>query len=297
MPTDILLDTDIATDVDDCLALALILASPELRLRGITCVYGDVDLRARFATKLLALHDSTDIPVMAGARLPLLGKRQVYWEGREGEGLLTPNDVAITYAREHSVDAIVRMAHENPGQIHLVAIAPLTNVALALIRDPTLPLAHITIMGGVARGIDRLDLPIAEHNIYCDPEAAHVVFTSDIPTTVIPLDLTTQVCVRAEGVARIRARGTPYHEAVARQVELYPHFAAQGYTYVHDPLAVAAVIDPSLIRTERVRIDVELAGQHTAGATVITRDSRGHIDFGVSVDVARFEAWLVERLA
>jgi purine nucleosidase len=297
MPTDILLDTDIATDVDDCLALALILASPELRLRAITCAYGDVDLRARFASKLLALHGSTDIPVMAGARLPLLNKRPIYWEGREGEGLLTPDDVSIAYAREHAVDAIIRMVHAQPGQLHLLAIAPLTNVALALMRDPALPLAHITIMGGVARGIDRLDLPIAEHNIVCDPEAAHVVFSSGIPMTVIPLDLTTQVRIYSEGVARMRARRTPYHEAVARQVELYPRFAAQGYTHVHDPLAIAAVIDPSFVRTERVRIDVELAGQHTTGATVIKRDPTGHIDFGVAVDVARFEAWLVDRLA
>jgi purine nucleosidase len=297
VPIDIILDTDIATDVDDCLALALILASPELRLRGITCVYGDVDLRARYTMKLLTLHGSADIPVTAGARLPLLNKRPIYWEGHEGAGLLTGDDADIAYSREHAVDFIVRTAHENPGQIHLVAIAPLTNIALALMRDPALPLAHITIMGGVARSIDRLDLPVAEHNIVCDPEAAHVVFASGIPTTVIPLDLTTQVRIYREGAARIRARGTPYHEAVARQVEMYPRFAAQGYTHVHDPLAVAAVIDPSFIRTERVRIDVELAGQYTAGATVIRADAAGHIDFAVSVDVARFEAWLVERLA
>ena len=266
-------------------------------MRGITCAYGDVDLRARYAAKLLRLHGSADIPVTAGARLPLLNKRPIYWEGHEGEGLLTPEDVDIPYAREHAVDFIIRMAHEHPGQIHLIAIAPLTNVALALMRDPTLPLAHITIMGGVARSIDRLDLPVAEHNIVCDPEAAHVVFASGIPTTVIPLDLTTQVRIYSEGAARIRARGTPYHEAVARQVELYPRFAAQGYTHVHDPLAVAAVIDPTFIRKERVRIDVELAGQHTTGATLMRADAAGYIDLGVAVDVDRFETWLVERLA
>ncbi len=297
MPLDIILDTDIATDVDDCLALALILASRELRLRGITCAYGDVDLRARFASKLLALHGSPHIPVMVGARLPLLNKRPVYWEGHEGEGLLTEDDAGIAYAQENAVDFIVRMAHEHPGQIHLIGIAPQTNIALALIRDPKLPLKHITLMGGVARSIDRLDLPVAEHNIVCDPEAAHVVFSSGIPTTVIPLDLTTQVRMNVDGVARIRSRGTPYHEAVARQVEKYPRFAMQGYTHVHDPLAVAAVIDPSFVRKERVRIAVELAGAHTTGATVIKRDAAGSIDLGIAVDVARFEAWLVERLA
>ncbi|MBK8022594.1 MAG: nucleoside hydrolase [Chloroflexi bacterium] len=296
MSIDIILDTDIATDVDDCLALALILSSPELSLRGITCVYGDVDLRARFTAKLLALHGSTDIPVTAGARLPLLNKRPVYWEGREGEGLLTDDDAEIAYSGENAVDFIVRTAFEKPGQIHLVGIAPLTNIALALIREPKLPLKHITLMGGVARSIDRLDLPFAEHNIQCDPEAAHIVFSSGIPTTLVPLDLTTQVRLRAEGVAKLRALGSPYHEAVARQVELYPRFQHLGYTFVHDPLAVAAVIDPTFIRTERVRIDVELAGQHSAGMTLMKRDPSGHVDVGVAVDIDRFETWLVERL-
>jgi purine nucleosidase len=294
---DIILDTDIATDVDDCLALALILSSPEVRLRGITCVYGDVDLRARFASKLLTLYGSTDIPVTAGARLPLLNNRALYWEGREGEGLLTAEDASIVYSREYAVDFIIRMAEENPGQIHLVGIAPMTNIALALIREPKLPLKHITLMGGVARGLTRLDLPYAEHNIRCDPEAAHVVFSSGIPTTLIPLDLTTQVCLREDGVERLRAGRTPFQEAVARQVELYPFFAANRYTFVHDPLAVAAILDPSLVETQRVRIDVELAGQYAAGMTLMSADASGSIEVGVAVDVARFEAFLVERLA
>ena len=296
MPVDIVLDTDIATDVDDCLALALILASPELRLRGITCAYGDVDLRARFASKLLALHGATGIPVMAGARLPLLNKRSVYWEGHEGEGLLTPEDVSIRYSYENAVYYIIRITHEYPGQIHLVAIAPLTNVALALIRDPALPLKHITLMGGVVRSIDRLDLPLAEHNIQSDPEAAHIVFSSGIPTTVIPLDLTTQVRITESTVERIGAVGTPYHKAVAHQVELYPRFIANRYANVHDPLAVATVIDSTFVRTERVRIDVELSGQYSVGMTLAKRDPSGNIELGVAVDIARFESWLAQRL-
>jgi purine nucleosidase len=299
MTIPVILDTDIATDVDDCLALALILASPELDLLGVTCAYGDVDLRARFAAKLLGLAGRADVPVTAGARLPLLNKRTIYWGGHEGRGLLhdTPEDATIRYSGEHAVDFIVRMAGERPGEIHLLAIAPLTNVALALMRAPDLPLKHITLMGGVVRAPGRLDLPIAEHNIVCDPEAAHVVFSSGIPTTIVPLDLTTTVRLHIDGAARIRAAATPFQQAVAGQVEAYPFFAANGYTFLHDPLAAATLADPTLVQTTRVRAQVELAGEYTAGATLFRADASGSIDLAVAVDAPRFEAFLVERLA
>lgn len=296
MPIDVILDTDIATDIDDCLALSLILASPELNLRGIACVYGDVDLRARYATKLLRLRGITDLPVTAGVRNPLLNKRPIYWGGHEGSGLLTPDDTNIPYSSEHAVDYIIRMAYENPGQIHLIGIAPLTNIATALIREPKLPLKHITLMGGVIRGPGRLDLPYSEHNIVSDPDAAHVVFSSKIPTTLIPLDLTTQVRLNADGVRRIRAGGSAYQVAVADQVEAYPFYQAYRWTLLHDPLAVASIIDPTLVRTERVQVDVELRGEHTLGATLMRLDPQGWGNVAVEVDVPRFEEFFVRRL-
>src|SRR3954454_20755295 len=139
MVTNIILDTDIGTDVDDCLALALIVSSPELKLVGVTCVYGDTDLRARMVTKLLQLRGMSDVPVMAGVRKPLLNKRSVYWAGHEGEGLLTPADDHLPYSSDPAVDFIIRSAHENPGQIHLIGIGPLTNIAQVLLRDPQIP--------------------------------------------------------------------------------------------------------------------------------------------------------------
>ncbi len=296
MAINVILDTDIGTDVDDCLALALILASPELALKGVTCVYGDVDLRARMTTKLLELHHQAAIPVMAGERTPLLNKRQIYWGGHEGKGLLTDEDSSLTYSPESAVDFIVRLAHEQSGQIHLIGIAPLTTIAAVLRRDPKLPLAGITLMGGVIRGPGRLDLPYAEHNIVCDPEAAHIVLSSGLPITLIPLDLTTQVRVTVEGLRRIRAGGTAFHEAVANQLAVYPYFQQRNWTYLHDPLAVATVIDPSLVQMQRVHVDVELAGQYSAGMTLMRADDNSPIQVGVSVDVARFEEFFVSRL-
>lgn len=297
MTLDVLLDTDIATDVDDLLALSLILSSAELRLLGLTCVYGDVDLRARYATKLLSLAGHANIPVTAGARQPLLNKREIYWGGHEGRGFLEDQDATINYSSEYAVDYLVRMATQHPGQIHLIAIGPLTNLALALIRQPQLPLKHITIMGGVIRGSQRLDLPFAEHNIISDPEAAHLVFSSGLPMTVVPLDLTTQVRISREGVERIRSGGTPLQQMVAHQIEVYPWFQTQGYTFLHDPLAAAVVIDPTLVQTRRVNIQVELAGQYTTAMTLMRDDPNSPIEVAVAVDVARFESFFVERLA
>ncbi len=302
MTTRVILDTDIGTDVDDCLALALILSSPELELLGVTCVYGDVHLRARMAVKLLRLRGAEGVPVCAGVGRPLLGRRPVYWAGHEGQGLLGPEDAALAPAPEHAVDFLVRTVRANPGQVHLIAIGPLSNIALAFLREPTLPreLAHLTIMGGAIRGPGGFHLPYAEHNIRSDPEAAHIVLSAGAPTTLVPLDVTTRVRIRPAGVARIRAGGTPFHEAVARQVELYPPFRERGFTYLHDPLAVATVIRPDLVRLTDLHLDVETGGEHAAGATLArapTADAPASAAVALDVDAERFEAFLVERLA
>ncbi|HUX87379.1 MAG TPA: nucleoside hydrolase, partial [Chloroflexota bacterium] len=283
-------------------ALALILGSPELQLEGVTCVYGDVALRGRMAQKLLSLAGCGDVPVRVGSSKPLLGLRPVYWAGHEGEGLLGPGDENIPLSEEHAVDFLIRSVMNSPGQIHLIAIGPLTNVALALLEEPRLAqaLAHLTIMGGAVRGTDRLDLPYAEHNIRSDPEAAHVVFRSGAPTTLVPLDVTTRVGISREGLARLRGVGSPFHQAIAEQVALYPRFQARGYTNTHDPLAVATVIQPDLVELETLHVDLELAGQHAVGATLVrapTESAPANVGLALKVDVERFESFLIERLS
>jgi purine nucleosidase len=301
VPTRVILDTDIGTDVDDCLAIALILGSPELQLEGVTCVYGDVDLRARMVLKLLRLRDRTDVPVFLGVRQPLLGRRPVYWAGHEGVGLLDLGD-DLTPNQEHAVDYLIRTVLANPGQIHLLAIGPLTNIALAFLREPSLPakLAHLTIMGGACRGPGMLDLPIAEHNIKCDPEAAHVVLSAGAPTTLVPLDVTTKVQIRAADAARIRSRGTPFHAAVATQVESYPPFAERGWTHLHDPLAAATLLRPDLVGFEPVRVDVEIGGDYAAAATLMrtpTADLPANARVALTVNTDAAERFVVDRVA
>jgi purine nucleosidase len=298
----VILDTDIGTDVDDCVALAFLLGSPEIELAGVTCVYGDVLLRSRMVRKLLQLRGRSDIPVFAGASQTLLGLRSIYWEGHEGQGLLDAADSALAPEAEHAVDFIIRTVMENPGQIHLLAIGPLTNIALAFAREPRIAaaLGGLTIMGGVARGIERLDLPIAEHNIVCDPEAAHVVFASGAPFTMVPLDVTTRVCIRRADAARIRARATPYHAAVAEQVERYPRFAREGFTYLHDPLAAAVLLRPDLVTCRHVHVDVETGGRLSVGATLLRAPSEkapANAHVALDVDIAAAESFVIERVA
>lgn len=297
----IIFDTDIGTDVDDALALALVLSSPELSLEGITCVYGDVDLRARMALKLLHLYGETQVPVTAGVRKPLLDLRPVFWPGHEGHGLLEKNDDMLAPNGEHAVDFIVRSVMDNPGEIHIAAIGPLTNIAMAFLKEPSLPeqLANLTIMGGAIRGPSNFHLPYAEHNFKSDPEAAHVVMSSGAAITLIPLDVTTKVQITSDGVERIRRGGTDFHEAVARQVELYPRFAETGHTFLHDPLAVAAMIQPDLVRTESLHVDVDLNGQHSVGATLartLVDPVTSNTQVALEVQGETFEELLLHRL-
>ncbi len=296
-----ILDTDIGTDVDDCLAIAFMLGSPEFSFEGITCVYGDVELRGRMVRKLFALRGHSQIPVFLGARRPLLGLRDIYWGGHEGEGLLDDRDEPATFPAEHAVDFIIRTVMENPGQIHLLAIGPLTNVALALLKEPELAqhLGHLTIMGGVLRGPETLHLPVAEHNIVCDPDAAHVVLTSGAPITLVPLDVTTRCHIRQADLIRLRAIGSPFHDAVAEQVARYPWFATNGETILHDPLAAAVVIAPDLVELAPLYIAVETHGRLTTGATIARRPTDGlaaTATVAVTVDAARAEQVIIERL-
>ena len=264
------MDTDIGSDVDDCLALAFLLGSPEVRIEAITCVYGDVSLRGRMVRKLLRLAGRDEVPVLLGTGATLTGSRDIFWAGHEGEGLLAPDDPGVDPGSEHAVDGIVRMVMANPGEINLLAVGPLTNVALALRREPRLVdhLAGLTIMGGAIRGPWDASVRPAEHNIRCDPEAAAVVLSSGTTTALVPLDVTTTVAIRHDGVDRLLANQTPFHDAVADQVARYPHFVETGATFLHDPLAAALMLRPDLATWQGLRVEVETVGRLTTGMTV-----------------------------
>jgi len=300
MKTRIILDTDIGTDVDDFLALSLLLASPELQLEAVTCVYGDVQLRAHITRKLLDIRGNQHIPIYCGASKPLLGLRPIYWPGHEGQGILNDNDPPITLPDEHAVNFIVRTVMQNPGQIHLAAIGPLTNIALALSIEPRLVdnLAGITMMGGALR-LNDFSLRYGEHNILCDPEAAHIVFASGAPIRMIPLDVTLKTRITHQDMLEISENKHPFQQMIADQLRRYPFFAENGYTFMHDPLAIASLVEPSMLDWMDVHIDVVLEGQQYAGATLSKTGTGGsplNVKAAVGVDSERFQYMLVERI-
>ncbi|HEX4215797.1 MAG TPA: nucleoside hydrolase [Candidatus Dormibacteraeota bacterium] len=293
MATQIILDTDIGTDVDDCLALALILSSPELSLQGVTCVYGDVSLRAAMVRKLLRLRGLDGVPILRGARSPLHGVQPVSWAGHEGAGLLDEGDLDPVPPALHAAQWLVEEVRRRPHQLHLVAVGPLTNVALAFLIAPELPglLTGLTLMGGRATPLGE---PQREHNLLCDPEAARIVLGSGAPIHMIPLDVTTRVRVGTDAPDRIASGGDDFHRAVGEQLRRYPPFADRGWTHLHDPLAVAAVIRPDLVSGRRLRIEVEPAsGSTTSCESWARRDP----EVALEVDAEAFERFFLDRVS
>ena len=298
----VIFDTDIGTDIDDILALAFLLGSPEITIDGVTTVYGDVGLRARMVQKVLQLRGIDGIPVHTGIGQPLLGLDPVYWPGHEGVGLLNDNDDLATISDRHAVDFLIGHVLANPGEITLLAVGPLTNVATAVIREPRFAtsLKRLVIMGGRIDISDTTSGP-AEHNIKCDPEAAHVVFASGAPIELVPLDVTLRALIRQPGVGALRKRDTPYHDALADQVDRYPGFVSRGgSTLLHDPLAAMAVVNPDLLGWTAYHVGVELRGTLTRAMTVARLpDDRTPTTARVAMelDVTACETLIAARLA
>lgn len=298
----VILDTDIGTDVDDILALGVLLGSQEVKLEGVTTVYGDVDLRSRMVLKALTLAGRDDIPVFTGIGQPMLGLDPVYWPGHEGIGLLDPDDSSPLPETLHAVDFLIQHIMENPGEITLLAVGPLTNVAIAFIREPRLAqsLKRLVIMGG------KINTALhgggaAEHNIKCDPEAAHVVFGAGAPIELVPLDVTLRATIDQAGVDALQQRGTPFHEALAGQIVRYPGFVARGgNTFLHDPLAAMAIFRPDFLTWMPYNIQVELKGDLTRAMTVahiVTNEKPTTATVAMDLDRAACETLIADRLA
>lgn len=316
----IILDTDIGTDVDDVIALGAILRSPELDLRAVTTVYIDTVLRARMVQAVLAIAGRPEIPIGAGIGAPLMNRDQLYWAGFEGAGVIEPSGESTDPAAaihagpgpfKHGVDLLIEQVMDHPGELTVLAIGPLTNVAAALIREPRLAGAvkRLVIMGGlVQRRMDQLRMRYVEHNIRCDPEAAQIVFQSGAPITLVPLDVTTQSRIRRTDLARV-AQSDKLGALVADQVERYISGYQRDWTNPHDALAVAAIVHPELLQMRPMSIQVETQGQFTRAETVAilveqatggaAQDSASGspIDVALEVDVAGFEKWLVTTLS
>jgi purine nucleosidase len=243
--TKLILDTDIGTDVDDALALGVLLGSPEVDLIGVTAVYGDTLLRARLARRLARIaRPDLAIPFIPGARETLSG-REVWWPGHEGALF---DDLAEEPVDE-SLDAIaylIETVAAAPGEIDVLAIGPLTNIALALRLDPGFArnVRRVVVMGG-----DFATERIVEHNFRCDTVAAREVFDSELDLVVTGLDITTQVALRQPEIDAIEGAGA-FGRALRDEIAQFWRFHGKPWNNPHDPVSALSVITPELFRLE-----------------------------------------------
>ena len=282
MPRTLLLDMD--PGVDDALALILALRSPEVEVLGVTTVAGNapLEMTTRNALRVLQAMESPAVPVAAGSSRPLVRELQtaLHVHGSDGlgeSGLSEP--LTLMALSQPGVEWMIETIREQgPGQVTLVATGPLTNVATAFRTAPDLPeaLDRLVIMGG-AFGLTPYGhgnvTPVSEFNIWADPEAADVVFRSGARITLVGLDVTTDPSAVLSGQA--------YHELQAGP-DVAGRIAAQicalaiqrdGALQLHDPLALAVALEPTLVETETYPVEVVIAEGSVRGQTIADRRS------------------------
>lgn len=271
MTRKIIIDTD--PGVDDAMAIFLALASPELDVIGLTTIFGNVhtDLATTNALRLLAIAGQSEIPVAKGAVAPLtraFAGPVPFVHGEDGQGNVFLPPPETKTVRETAAAFIVEQVMAHPGEITLVPIGPLTNMALALRLEPSME-AHIqevVLMGGNALAPGNAS-PAAEANVLNDPEAADVVFGAAWPVTMVGLDVTHQVHMTPDQIAQYGRAGSPMARHIAKIVPFYQSFFETAYSawnlqgiYVHDTSAIAYLIDPTLFEVKRWPIRVETKG-------------------------------------
>jgi purine nucleosidase/pyrimidine-specific ribonucleoside hydrolase len=276
-PIPLVLDCD--PGHDDMVAILLAAGSTAVQLRAITTVAGNGTLEQTTRNALLTCTHAgiRDVPVAAGCDRPLLGALHTAGEvhgasAMDGAELGEPD---VMLDERHAVDVLAGVLRDADEPVTVVATGPLTNVALLLRRHPELgrSIREVVVMGGsTGAGNWR---PLAEFNIFVDPEAAHVVFSSGLPVTMCGLDVTHQALATEDVLTRLRAVGTPLAATV---VDLLGFFADRyrelwGFPAapVHDPVAVARVIAPGVVGCVDAHVAIELNGTHTRGATVVDR--------------------------
>jgi purine nucleosidase len=297
LPCPVLLDTDVGTDIDDAIAIALILASPEIDLRAVTIVSGDTQLRGRIAKKLLTLGGRFDVPVAAGVREPVLRQRNFLWLGHEGQGIVTA-DEELHLAKAHAVDLLIdTVLRERP---HVVAIGPLSNLAVAMMKEPAVitSIPHLTVMGGLLHRDP--EMPLLDYNLGSDAEATVVVLSAGIPTTMVPVDITCKVFFTASDFTRLRGAAPQLAQTLCDAIEVWAplqralsSFQPDAVAFLHDPLTVAVLIEPSLVTFEPLRLRPAIV---EGNFQLVPEPSAPEFEVATAVDAPRFTEFLLDRL-
>jgi len=275
-PQRVIIDTD--PGIDDAMAILLALNSPELKVEALTVVPGNVDGKQGLenALKIVSLANRCDVTVAGGAQHPLNQKliTAQYWHGPNGlAGVELPASKCKVDSR-FGPDLIIEVVHKYPHEITLIPVGPLTNIALAVSKDPSIvPLVKdIVIMGGSITG-GNVD-GAAEANIYNDPEAASIVFKAGWMVTMIGSDVGEKTLMMRSHLAELQSEHGPESDFIAKLADYYlTRSEKSGYqgAAMYDPLAVATVINPALVTLKDMHVDVETKGEFTRGETVANR--------------------------
>ncbi|MGC8971132.1 MAG: nucleoside hydrolase [bacterium] len=290
----VIIDTDIGDDIDDALAIALAINSPELDIVAITTVFRNTLLRAKLAKKLVRVFGKPDIPVVKGREKPLIND----WD----KNLIPPQVKAVKEDIEidksiNAIDFIVDTVMNSQDMITLITIGPLTNIAGAIIKEPKIKeKTEIYMMGGM------YSQAFPEWNIYCDPEAARIVFDSGIKITMVGLDVTLKCRFNREALDEIFNFNSERTRFLSELITIWQEGDKERYPILHDPLAVASFIESSLVKKENMHIKVETRGEFTRGVTVVidtpysSRKGDSNVDVCIDVDSNRFIDFFLKRI-
>src|SRR5271170_5461826 len=298
-PQKVIIDTDPGTD--DAIAIMLALTSPELDVRALTVVPGNVEAKQGLenALKLASLANRCDLAIAGGAQHPLFQKliTAQFWHGANGFANVELPPTKCKTDPRFGPDLIIQMIHDNPHQITLLPIGPLTNIALALLKDPSIvPLVkEVIIMGGSISGGNVN--AAAEANIFNDPEAAQIVFQAGWPLTMVGLDVGDKTLFSRKQLEQLGRTHGPVNDFIYGVtkflVELSEKFGDTG-TPMYDPLAVGVAIDAALVTAPAMHVDVETRGEFTRGETVANR--RNEIERNVLHHFPDGDRYVIEGL-
>jgi inosine-uridine nucleoside N-ribohydrolase len=275
-PTRVIIDTDPGTD--DAMAIILALNSPELKVEALTVVPGNVDGRQGLenALKIVSLAGRCDVIVAGGAQHPLNQKliTAQFWHGKNGLADVELPPSKCKADPRFGPDLIIEMIHKYPHEITLIPVGPLTNIALAVSKDPSIAglVKNIVIMGGSITGGNVNGA--AEANIYNDPEAAQIVFNAGWIVTMVGSDVGERTLITRKYLAELRSSHGPESDFIAKIADFYlTRSEKSGYSgaAMYDPLAVGIALDPTLGTLKEMHVDVETRGEFTRGETVANR--------------------------
>jgi len=275
-PKRVIIDTDPGTD--DAMAIILALNSPELKVEALTVVPGNVDARQGLenALKIVSLAGRCDITVAGGAQHPLNQKliTAQFWHGQNGLANVELPPSKCKADPRFGPDLIIEMVHKYPHEIMLIPVGPLTNIALAVSKDPSIAflVKDIVIMGGSITGGNVNGA--AEANVYNDPEAAQIVFNAGWMVTMVGSDVGERTLITRKYLAELQTSHGPQSDFIAQIADFYLNRSEKsGYTgaAMYDPLAVGIALDPTLGTLKDMHVDVETKGEFTRGETVANR--------------------------